>query len=238
MNLLGSLTRLPHPLKNYLYATNTINKSIVTLFHSARVVSNVISPVNSRSAAASSNPRFPYISEVLKKFLFLVHPDLFTTYPAYQLANEESVQKFNSFISSLKYNRNINNQYNYPPNQTIQLAFFVKKRSNDNAIIRPNITLQQLNLIKSSIEKNKFSSPAAAVQANKQFNSLFNYKPYTRAGDVIEGEFHKITITLQTNGGNSRILVTQALQHLFIMLNLPNKFKWQRRAALHHQALT
>jgi hypothetical protein len=174
----------------------------------SRPITHSISPIYSRlysSSSSSSSSSLPLLSFVLRRFFFLVHPDLYSDSPNHQAVNAKSVQALNSFLTELKATSDSDSPY--PPPQFINLSFFIRKRRGDRIFGVSPVGMEKEN------EKKK---------KNGKTKSKINNK----AGDVIPGEYHLIHHTIALTGGECKGVIERSLAELFKKVDLPSEFAW------------
>ena len=164
-----------------------------------------ISSFRSFSTAAKL-PLPPTLNATLRKFYFLVHPDLFHSHPTQRAVNEQNMQHFLGFITAMKQT---NSDQPWPLAQHTNLTFYVRRKAND-----------KINTSLSFIQHNE-QSTSTTTKSN-------TIKPPKRkpSPSATGGDFHVLQLTLSTNGGNCRSLVEKQLRHLFAMLGLQEEFRW------------
>ena len=160
-----------------------------------------------RAFSAPAKRSVPTLNATLRRFYFLVHPDLFHSHPHHRAINEQNMQHFLGFITAMKQT---NNEQPWPPAQHTNLTFYVRRRDGD----RVNTSL-------SFIEYNEQRDKKHSHINNSRHNKRRTQQPSTTDGD-----FHVLQLTLSTNGGNCRGPVERQLRHLFAMLGLPEEFRW------------
>ena len=152
----------------------------------------------------------PTLNATLRRFYFLVHPDLFHSHPHHRAINETNMQHFLGFITAI---RRTDNDQPWPAAQHTNLTFYIRRRVGDG-----------INTALSFIEYNERTNKKHNHHSTNN-NNKTKRKP-TQLPSNTEGEFHVLQLTLSTNGGNCRGIVEKQLRHLFVMLGLPEEFRW------------
>ena len=161
-----------------------------------------------RTFAAPAKRTIPTLNATLRRFYFLVHPDLFHSHPEHRAINEQNMQHFLGFVTAMKQT---NSDQPWPPAQHTNLTFYIRRKAGD-----------KINTRLSFIEYNE--------QHDKKHSHHNKTKrrppPTTYQPPATDGDFHVLRLTLSTNGGNCRGPVEKQLRHLFAMLALPEEFRW------------
>ena len=178
---------------------------------SSRLQSSTHPHVLCRLFASPAKRSLPTLNSTLRRFYFLVHPDLFHSHPEQRAVNEQNMQHFLGFITAMKQT---NNDAPWPPAQHTNLTFYIRRREGGGG--------DSINTALSFIEYNEAQDKRHSHHAKQQpRRKAAQRRPSTGTGD-----FHVLPVTLSTNGGNCRGLVERQLRHLFAMLGLPEEFRW------------
>lgn len=132
----------------------SLSRTSVCAFKSIQSINHVPSRAFAKMPP-QPKAKAPLLSATLRKFYFLVHPDLFAAHPERRAVNEASLQQFLGFITALK---STNSDEPWPPVQHRNLTFFIRKRDADQKVIDGAFDLLQITLstnggnCKSSVE--------------------------------------------------------------------------------------
>ena len=168
------------------------------------------------SSAAAPRSKTPTLNSTLRRFYFLVHPDLFHSHPLHRSVNEANLQHFLGFVTAMKQTSSAEP---WPPARHTNLTFYVRRRARDGL----NTQLSFIDYCEQREQGKKGRRPPPAVRKAAEAG---------RGGRGGEGgrpedsEFHVLRVTLSTNGGSCKAMVERQLRHLFCMAALPEEFVW------------
>ena len=225
---LSALRRSPHPHGHCPSSLSAIKpRSTPFLLHSAflHTISTYApsNPFSSTSPSTSSTPSSssskrpgppPTLNATLRRFYFLVHPDLFHSHPHHRAVNEANLQHFIGFITAMKQT---NSSEPWPHAQHTNLTFYVRRKRGDG-----------VNTGVSFVEWSEAKEAEAKKGGRGGKGGGGKGKVGAVGGGVgsVDGEFHVLRLTLSTNGGNCKGVVERQLRHLFHMMGLPEEFVW------------
>jgi hypothetical protein len=180
-----------------------------------------------RAASSASVPRSktPTLNATLRRFYFLVHPDLFHSHPLHRSVNEANLQHFLGFVTAMKQTSSAEP---WPPARHTNLTFYIRRKARD-AI---NTQLSFIDYCEQREQGRKGrKTPAAgrrggAPDAAKGREEMTTGRRGGAGGRHEDSEFHVLRVTLSTNGGSCRAMVERQLRHLFCMAALPEEFVW------------
>lgn len=147
-----------------------------------------------------------------------VHPDLFSSNPIVQTQNQESLQKLNAFMTSMKHT---SNEQPYPPAQQTKLLFYIPNR-----LIKtpsPSNTSNSSPSQTKSRQNNGFS-PTSSPPSPSSHHRFPHANRLTN-----DGEYTIIDIIMTTNGGVCKNMVEKSLSSLFGQAGLPHIFRWDKQ---------
>ena len=189
----------------------------------------------SRSKLSSSTTNSPPIklSHNLRQLIKLIHPDLYTQYPAEQLVNTNNLSKLLEIINDIKSNK-LDDAY--PESRHITLQFYVKcdkiklsRSTSGHHSVIDELTQLRYNAINTAAGKNITDKLIKQNKSNKNNQSQFQLPSNIWSGWYITQpchQFYCIQLTISLNGGNCKKLLSQSMSVLFALTGLPTSFVW------------